>query len=196
MNGTVPWAHVRRASALVVGAALLAPIRVRAQEASDSLARVEGEYAVRLAAIGDAAIHRLDFFPAKAQLRLQMALADPRSLAGVPFRALADRASRAATALQDDADHFETVTPSEDLAPLHRALIDVLRNAGDAAAHLANAAAACEADRASDVHCATPIAAASSELARTYRRYIDVRRRIADQVTDTGTRLIAFTPAR
>lgn len=80
----------------------------------------------------------------------------------------------------------------DDLHALHAALLGSIRSARGALDRLGAAAAACELDTTSMSRCQSPFTAASSAVAQAYARYLDVRGRIAAQVTDTQTTLPTF----
>jgi hypothetical protein len=163
----------------------------------DGLARAESAYARAVATLGDSAVHRLDFFPARAQLRVQLAFLDPRAASVVPFGALARLSADAAPAVADLADRLGGVAAPADLDALHASLRTALDDATAALTHLAAAATACAADAGSVARCQAPFTEASSRLARAYARYLDARRRVRDRITDTGTVLPAFdAPSR
>ena len=155
----------------------------------DSLARVESAYARAVTALSDSALRQRDFFPERVQLRLQTALLDAREAPAVPFGALAQRAAYAARAVSALAEQFDAVAVPADLGAYHAAALAALRDEAGALGLLAAAAAACEADARSELRCRTPLTDASIRLSRAGRRYLDARRRIRDQITDTGTLL-------
>jgi hypothetical protein len=162
----------------------------------DSLARREAAYAQAIAMLADSAIRQLDFFPAKVQLRVQMAFLDPARSAAVPFDQLAARSSTAADVVGDIGDRLDGVTPPGDLAPLHAALAESLRDARGALAQLATTAETCRGAAESVARCQAPFTSASSQLARAYKRYLATRARIGEQITDTGTILPRFAPPK
>ena len=156
----------------------------------------ERAYATAVAAIADRAIHRLDFFPARAQLRVQTAfLSSPNDTAAVPFAQLASISATAASAIDEDTQRFAGVAVPDDLKGLHRDLMNSLRAAVAAADRLAAAAAACRASTVSIQRCQSPFTSASSKLSTAYRDYLATRAKIAAQILDTNTQLIAFKVA-
>jgi hypothetical protein len=118
--------------------------------------------------------------------------------AAVVFAALSSRSMAAALDVDDGSGAFERTLVPGDLAPLHRQLVDALHAARGALDRLSRSADACAADASSLSRCQAPFTAASSALGQAYARYLDTRRRIADQITDTRTLLPAFAtvPAR
>jgi hypothetical protein len=162
----------------------------------DSLARREAAYAQAIAMLADSAIRQLDFFPAKVQLRVQLAFLDPARSASVPFDQLAAQSSTAADVMGDIGDRIDGLTPPGDLAPLHAALAESLRDARGALAQLATTAQTCRGAAESVARCQAPFTSASSQLARAYKRYLATRARIGEQITDTGTILPRFAPPK
>jgi hypothetical protein len=188
---------LRRAAVAVVTttcSALVLGVAPAAQP--DSLARREAAYAQAIATLADSAIRQLDFFPAKVQLRVQMAFLDPARSASVPFDQLAARSSTAADVVGDIGDRIDGLTPPGDLAPLHAALAESLRDARGALAQLATTAETCRGAAESVARCQAPFTSASSQLARAYKRYLATRARIGEQITDTGTILPRFAPPK
>jgi hypothetical protein len=186
-------------TALVAGATAGGPAPRRAIPRAaqpDSVARLEAAYARAIATLADSAIRQLDFFSAKAQLRVQMAFLDPGRSALVPFDLLAERSSTAADVVGDLGDRLDGLTPPGDLAPLHVALAESLRDARGALAQLATTSQVCRGAVASVPRCQAPFTSASTQLTRAYKRYLDTRARIGDQITDTGTLLPRFTPPK
>jgi len=172
---------------------LCAGFRLAAQDATHARAdRDEAEYALAVARVADRGIHHLDFFPARAQLRVQMIFLAPRDSAAAIFAEIERRSIDAGTAIDDISFRFEKTPVPDDLHVLHGALLTSLRSARAALDRLGIAASACERDPSSVSRCQTPITSASSAVAQAYSRYLDVRGRIASQVSDTRTTLPAF----
>ena len=152
----------------------------------------EAAYAHAVAAIADSVIRQLDVLPERAQLRVQTAFLDPGRAATVPFGQLARLGASAFDVADSMTERFEGIAPPADLARLHADLTATLRDAREALARMVAAADACAGDPASLQRCQVPFTAASDALGRAQRRYLDVRRRLGRQVTDTGTILPAF----
>jgi len=162
----------------------------------DSLARIESAYARAVAVLSDSAVRQRDFFPERAQVRLETALLDPREAPVVPFAALAERAADAARTVADLTERFGSVAVPPDLGAHHATVLAALRDEAGALGLLAAAATACENATRSELRCRTPLTDATVRLSRAGRRYLDARRRIRDQIADTGTELPEFTTAR
>ena len=158
-------------------------------------ARREAEYAMSVARVADSAIHRLDFFPARLQLRAQMLFLGRRDTAAVVFAALSARSTAAALAVDDVATAFQATPVPDDLRELHRQLLGALHAARRALDRLSRSAEACAVDQGSVSRCQAPLTSASIAMGQAYSRYLDARRRIADQVLDTKTLLPAFVTA-
>jgi hypothetical protein len=161
----------------------------------DGDAKREAEYAVSIARVADSAIHRLDFFPARFQVRAQMLFLGRVDSAGPMFAALSARSLSAALDVDDVSEAFERTLVPVDLSTLHHQLVGALHAARAALDHLSRSASACAADASSVSRCQAPFTAASSAVGQAYARYLDTRRRIADQITDTKTLLPAFVTA-
>ena len=156
----------------------------------------ERAYAIALAAIADRAIHRLDFFPARAQMRVQTAfLSSPNDSTAVPFAQIASISATAASAIEEDTQRFAGVVVPDDLKGLHRDLVNSLRAAISAADRLSQAAGSCRVSTVSVQRCQSPFTSASAKIATAYRDYLATRAKIAAQVLDTNTELIAFKVA-
>jgi hypothetical protein len=69
-----------------------------------------------------------------------------------------------------------------------------LKAATQASARLTAASRACQLSMASVDRCQVPFSSASSRVAESYKRYLDVRAKIRAQVLDTDTRLAPFSP--
>lgn len=184
-------------AAAIIAVAAAPPLRAQASRLDGDGPR-EVEYAASIARVADSAIHRLDFFPTRLQLRAQMLFLGGRDSAAVVFAALSARSSAAALDVDDVSSAFERTNVPSDLRRLHAELVDALHAARGALDRLARAADACAVEPASVMRCQTPFTAASSALGRSYARYLDTRQKIAEQITDTKTRLPAFNamPAR
>jgi hypothetical protein len=174
------------------GAAIAGASRADAAAQPDSLARVEAAYARAVSTLADSAIRQLDFFPTRAQVRVQMAFLDARRSAELPFEEIAQRSVAAAEVVGTLGERLDALTPPADLAELHAKLAGTLRDARAALDQLATTSQACRAIATSVARCQTPFTSASSQLALAYKRYLDARVRIGDQITDTGTRLPDF----
>jgi hypothetical protein len=154
-------------------------------------AREEAAYALSITQVADSAIHRLDFFPARAQVRVQMMFA-ARDSAGVLFFEIARRSASAALVVDDIAQRFAAMRAPGDLRGLHAELVSSLHAARAALDRLSATAAACQADPTAQLRCQTPFTSASTALGQAYRRYLDTRVKIRDQITDTQTVLPEF----
>jgi hypothetical protein len=171
----------------------IATTAARAQERDTPRAdEREGAYALALARTADSAIHQLDFYSTRAQLRAQMLFLSPGDTAVAVFLEIARRGAAAAQVVDETAARFDVTPVPEDLRALHAQIRATLREARDAADRLASTAHACEIDPSSVSRCQTPFTAASSAVARAYSRYLEARARIARQITDTQTILPAF----
>jgi molybdopterin-guanine dinucleotide biosynthesis protein A len=169
---------------------------VTAQDAPRDTVQQERVYASAVATLADSAIHRLDFFPARAQLRVQTAFLSAQSEAtSVPFAELAAIGAAAALAIDEGAQRFKAVAVPADLTALHGALVSSLSAATRAADRLAAAASACQASMMSIERCQTPFAAASSRLLESYKAYLAARSKIGSQILDTQTHLAEFKVA-
>jgi len=164
------------------------PLRIQ----PDSTTVAEAAYAHAVAVLADSVIRQLAVLPTRAQLRVQTAFLDPTQASAVPFGELARRSASAADAAESAAERFGIMAPPRDLVALHGELTASLRDAQTALGRVVAAAAACANDAASLQRCQVPFTEASGAMTRAYRRYLDVRRRLGDQVTDTGTILPAF----
>jgi len=165
---------------------------VLGRTARDSIAE-ERAYVAAVATIADSAIRRLDFFPARAQLRVQTAFLGPAANASIPFDDLASRGDAAALAIDMAVERLAAAPVPRDLKELNLRLINALKDATRASALLTTAAHACQMSVASVERCQAPFSAASSRMAMSYKRYVDVRSRIRAQVLDTDTHLGEFT---
>jgi hypothetical protein len=152
----------------------------------------EAAYATSVSQLADSAIRRLDFFPARAQVRAQMLSLTPHDSAIAIFSEISRRSRDAALSLDEIAQHFEATPVPDDLGDLHRRLLGALRDARTALARLERAASACTIDPSSSTRCQGAFGSASSAVAQAYAQYLDVRAKIRDQVTDTRTVLPEF----
>jgi hypothetical protein len=184
---------LRTFCAIALAAAI--PAGVAAGQSGGDAQR-ESAYASAIAHVADSAIRRLDFFPARAQVRAQMLLLTmPRDSAGAIFYEIARRSRDAAIGVDELMSRFEGTSVPDDLHPLHRELLAALRDARGSLDRLASSSTACQVDPAATTRCQSAFTAASSNVAKSYSRYLDVRRRIADQVQDTHTVLPEFVIA-
>lgn len=164
---------------------------VYAQGAQD-LVRDEAAYAATVTRVADSAIHWLDFFPVRSQVRVQMLFSVGRdSLSGM-FDAIGARSALAANAVDEMMRRFGGVAAPSDLRELHADLMLALRDARVALDRLASSAGACRIDAHSVSRCQSPFASASSAVDRAYERYLATRVKIRDQVRDTETMLPDF----
>jgi len=159
---------------------------------ADSVA-VERAYVAAVATVGDSAIRRLDFFPARAQVRVQTAFLASANDESIPFDELASRGDAAAVAIDMAVERLAVMSVPADLKDLHSRLVNALRDGTRASASLTTAARACQMSVASLERCQAPFSAASSRMAMSYKRYIDARAKIRSQVLDTDTHLPEFT---
>lgn len=155
------------------------------------IAHEEAAYAASIARVADSAIHRLDFFPARTQLRVQM-LFMTRDSANPVFSEISRRSLGAAMGVDEIASRFEGIRAPEDLRRLHADLVASLHAARTALDRLAASANACQVDVSSVQRCQSPFTAASSALGQAYKRYLDTRVKIKDQIIDTQTVLPDF----
>jgi hypothetical protein len=163
----------------------------RARVTSSDLIAEERAYAAAVGTIADSAIHRLDFFPARAQLRVQAAFLMP-SGDQVPFEDLAALGTAASVAIDAAIDRLADLPVPPDLKRLNAELVNALRDATRASANLTAAAHACEMSMDSINRCQVPFSAASSRFAASYNRYLGARAKIRAQVVDTDTHLAEF----
>jgi len=155
----------------------------------------EAAYAVSIARVADSAIRRLDFFPARAQLRVQLLFVGPRDSTAVLFAEISRRSLAAAMSVDEISSRFEQSKVPEDLGSLHGELVSSLHAARTALDHLSSSANACQVDPTSVLRCQTPFTSASSALSSAYDRYLKARGKIRDQVADTQTVLPEFIVA-
>lgn len=151
----------------------------------------ERAYAVAVGVIADSAVHRLDFFPTRAQLRVQAAFLMP-SNDQLPFDDLAARGDAASIAIDAALERFADIRVPDDLKSLNAELVNALRDAIKASANLTAAAHACQVSMVSINRCQVPFSSASSRLAASYKHYLGARAKIGAQVLDTDTHLPDF----
>lgn len=172
---------------IICGAAV-----AQAQRGAVDNVAAEASYALTIARVADSAIHRLDFFPARTQVRIQMAFLSPGESNKVPFGTIHQRGTDAALIVDAMLQSLVGVAAPEDLVTLHKALLASLRDATHALNELSAAAAACDAAPISVQRCQVPFTSASSAVSEAYTHYLEARSKIAMQITDTGTRLAEF----
>lgn len=184
--------RLRIAALATLVAAFGSIARAQTQRAPSTEADREAAYATSVAKVADSAIRRLDFFPARAQVRVQMLLLTPHDSAVAIFAEITRRSRDAALSLDEIAQHFESTPVPDDLGELHRNLLSALRDARTALARLERASSACAVDLSSSTRCQGAFSSASSAVAQSYARYLDVRAKIREQITDTQTVLPEF----
>ncbi|MEP6495909.1 MAG: hypothetical protein ABJF01_24730 [bacterium] len=178
--------------AVAIGGAF-APIYAQASPTTPvDAAREEAAYASSITHVADSAIHRLDFFPARSQLRVQMLFMTPRDSASVLFVEIGRRSLGAAMVVDEIGSRFEGVHAPDDLRQLHAEMVSSLHAARAALDRLAASANACQFDLSSVQRCQAPFTSASSALGQAYKRYLDTRVKIRDQIVDTQTILPEF----
>ena len=182
---------------LIVCAALLAAFAVQAsaQTTRDSL-RDEAAYARAIETMADSAIHRLDFFPARSQTRVQLLFLSANDSVAVLFADLGRRSLGAAVVVDQMIGRFGGALVPEDLRGLHNDLLAALRAARSALDRLAAASAGCEMSVSSVQRCQSPFTSASTSLTDAYKRYLDTRVKIREQIRDTQTELVEFRRPR
>jgi hypothetical protein len=168
------------------------PAALGAQRAVASPAGEEAEYARLITQVADSAIRRLDFFPARAQMRVQMLFMTPSDSLGALFSMIGERSIGAAMDVDEATGRFEIFKAPDDLSRLHADLVSSLRAARAALDHLRAASNACRVDVTSIQRCQTPFTSASTALTKAYQRYLDTRIKIRDQIADTQTVLPEF----
>jgi hypothetical protein len=178
---------------LVFGASAFAGgfASLEAQVSPVETAHEEAAYAVSIMHVADSAIHRLDFFPARSQLRVQMLFMTSES-ANPVFSEIGSRSLGAALVVDEIATSFEGIRAPDDLRRLHAELVSSLHAARAALDRLAASANACQVDVSSVQRCQSPFTAASSALGQAYKRYLDTRVKIKEQIADTQTLLPDF----
>jgi hypothetical protein len=119
-------------AALLVASAALAG----AQTPRDSV-RDEATYARAIETVADSAIHRLDFFPARSQTRVQLLFLAANDTVAVLFADLGRRSLGAAVVVDQMIGQFGAVLVPEDLRGLHRDLLTALTAARSALDRLA-----------------------------------------------------------
>lgn len=199
-SDTLPEGHVPslvRRTCLWFGLAAAAAIGgastpLRAQVIAVDVAQEEAAYAISITRVADSAIHRLDFFPARSQLRVQMLFMSGRDSDNPVFVEISRRSLGAAMVLDDIGSRFEGIRAPEDLRRLHADLVSSLNAARTALDRLAASANACQVDVTSVQRCQAPFTSASSAVGQAYKRYLDIRLRIKEQIRDTQTVLPEF----
>jgi hypothetical protein len=166
-------------------------LSIRSAGASGDLVAEERAYVAAVGTIADSAARRLDFFPTRAQLRVQAAFLLPSDDA-VPFDDLAARGDAASVAIDAALERFADVHVPEDLKSLNAELVKALNDATQASVNLTAAAHACQVSMTSVNRCQVPFSSASSKLAASYKHYLGARAKIGAQVLDTGTHLSEF----
>jgi hypothetical protein len=159
--------------------------------ARDSITE-ERAYALAVGTIGDSAIHALDFFPARAQLRIQTAFLNPSLDLSIPFDDLAARSLAASQAIGGALERMAVVSIPRDLKDLNAELVKALNSATRASVALTTAAHACQMSVTSVERCQVPFSSASSRMAESYKRYVGARAKIRAQILDTDTHLADF----
>jgi hypothetical protein len=152
----------------------------------------ETAYARAITRIADSAMHRLDFFPARAQLRVQMLFLAAHDSVAPLFVEIGRRSEMAALRVDEIVSEFGSIRAPDDLRQMHVDLVASLNAARAALDRLGVSAMACQADVRSIARCQTPFTAASTALGVAYKRYLDTRGRIRDQIIDTRTVLPDF----
>lgn len=178
-----------------IAVALLLPSAVHAQTPRDSArdpARDEAVYAHVVERVADSAIHRLDFFPARSQTRVQLLFLSANDSVSILFADLGRRSLAAALAVDDMIGRFGGTPVPDDLRDLHHDLVSALGAARSALDRLASASTGCQMSVASVERCQSPFNSASASLSGAYKRYLDARVKIRDQIRDTETDLPEF----
>jgi hypothetical protein len=155
-------------------------------------ARDEALYAKVIAQVADSAIHRLDFFPTRAQTRVQLLFLSASDSVAVLFGDLGRRSVGAAVAVDQMIGRFGATTVPDDLHDLHAQLMSALGAARSALDRLAAASAGCQMSVASMQRCQSPFTSASTALLAAYQRYLEARVKIREQIRDTQTELPEF----
>jgi hypothetical protein len=190
-NGRGTHGRRRAVTILVAASAVFGAASLGAQSAPD-LVREEATYAATITRVADSAIHWLDFFPVRSQVRVQMLFSAAPDSTSALFDALSRRSAAAATLIDDMMRQFGGVATPSDLRELHADLMLALRDARAALDRLSSSAGACRLDARSVSRCQSPFASASSAVDRAYARYLATRVKIRDQVRDTETVLPDF----
>jgi len=181
----------------MVCAALLvaSAARVGAQTPRDTV-RDEATYARAIEMVADSAIHRLDFFPARSQTRVQLLFLAANDTVAVLFADLGRRSLGAAVVVDQMIGQFGAALVPEDLRGLHGDLLAALTAARSALDRLAAASAGCQMSVSSVQRCQSPFTSASTALSDAYKRYLDTRVKIREQIRDTQTELPEFRRPR
>ena len=154
--------------------------------------RDEAGYAKLIETVADSAIHRLDFFPARSQTRVQLLFLTTSDSMAVLFADLGRRSLGAAVAVDEMLRRVGSTPVPDDLRGLHSQLVASLRSARSALDRLAVASAGCESSMSSIQRCQSPFTSASSALGDAYALYLDARVKIREQIRDTRTELAEF----
>jgi len=184
-------ARVRSRAVLVALAVTLGAAAAGAQTPRDPV-RDEAVYARVIETVADSAIHRLDFFPARSQTRVQLLFLSANDSIAVLFADLGRRSLGAAVAVDEMIGRFATTGVPDDLHGLHAELISALGAARSALDRLAAASAGCQMAVSSMQRCQSPFTSASTALTTAYKRYLDARVKIREQIRDTQTDLPEF----
>jgi hypothetical protein len=189
--------HPTLGATILAGAALVASFSAtaRAQTPRDTprdAAREEAVYAKVIENIADSAIHRLDFFPTRSQTRVQMLFLSANDSVSVLFADLGRRSIGAALAVDQMLGRFGTVLVPNDLHDLHAELTSALTAARSALDRLSAAATGCQMSVSSVQRCQAPFTSASSAVTVAYKRYLDARLKLREQIRDTQTELPEF----
>ncbi len=188
-----PTFGVRMAAGAMLAASL--STTATAQTPRDSMrgaARDEAVYAKVIETLADSAIHRLDFFPTRSQTRVQMLFLSANDSVSVLFADLGRRSIGAALAVDQMLGRFGTVLVPDDLHALHTELTSALTAARAALDRLSSAATGCQMGVSSVQRCQVPFTSASTAVTDAYKRYLDARLKIREQIRDTQTDLAEF----
>lgn len=186
MRATITWCAMT---------ALFATTALGAQTQRDSV-RDEARYAKDIETVADSAIHRLDFFPTRSQTRAQMLFYSPTDSVAALFADLGRRSLGAAMVVDEMIGRFGATLVPDDLHDLHTQLMSALGAARTALDRLAAASAACQMGVSSVQRCQSPFTSASTALTNAYKRYLDARVKIREQIRDTQTELREFRRPR
>ncbi|MGH7615677.1 MAG: hypothetical protein ACREPM_00440 [Gemmatimonadaceae bacterium] len=176
------------AAGFVVAACAAVPVVAQTPRAVHD----EGLYAKVIENVADSAIHRLDFFPARAQTRVQLLFLSAGDSISVLFADLNRRSLGAAVAVDQMIGRLGTTLVPDDLQELHAQLLSALAAARAALDRLAIASASCQMSVSSVQRCQSPFTSATSALASAYKRYVETRVKIREQIRDTQTELPEF----
>lgn len=171
--------------------ASLAAASLGAQTPRDA-ARDEAQYAKVIENVADSAIHRLDFFPTRSQTRVQLLFLSANDSVAVLFADLGRRSLGAALSVDELIGRLGSTVIPDDLHDLHTQLMSALSAARSALDRLAAASAGCQMAVSSMQRCQSPFTSASTALTDAYKRYLDARVKIREQIRDTQTELPEF----